>query len=48
LALLSVALALGVSGGRTIEAVIIGVLLVPLLTLLGFWVYSLRRERHRT
>jgi len=39
LILLSVALAIAVSQGRTIEAVIIGILIVPTLLLVGAWIY---------
>jgi choline-glycine betaine transporter len=39
LALLIGALVLAIANGRTIEAVIIGVLLVPTLVVLGVWVY---------
>jgi hypothetical protein len=45
LALLLVALVIAVSSGRTIEAVVIGVLMIPALTLLGAWIYGLRRRR---
>jgi hypothetical protein len=39
LVLLIGALVLAIANGRTIEAVIIGVLLVPTLVVLGVWVY---------
>jgi hypothetical protein len=39
LILLSVALAIALSQGRTIEAVIIGILIVPTLLLVGAWIY---------
>jgi hypothetical protein len=42
--LLSIGLALAVLGGRTLEAIIIGVLLVPLLALLGNWLYWSSRK----
>jgi len=45
---LTIALALAASGGRTIDAVI-GVLLLPVLPPLGAWVYSLgRHDKGRT
>lgn len=41
LTLLVVAFILSVSAGHTIEAVIVGVLVVPSLVLVGAWIYEM-------
>ena len=43
--LLSISLALALFGGRTLEAIIVGAILVPLLALLGTWLYASNRQR---
>ena len=45
--LLSVALTIAVMSGRTIEAVIIGILVVPALVIVGTWLVTSIRERRR-
>jgi hypothetical protein len=44
---LSIALTLAVLGGRTVEAVIVGAILVPTLALLGVWLTSIAGQRGR-
>jgi hypothetical protein len=40
--LLAIALVISIAAGRTVEAVVIALLLVPSLLLLGAWAYSVR------
>lgn len=47
LVLLSIALALAAVSGRPVEAVIIAALLLPILALLGAWVYVARHNSGR-
>jgi len=42
---LATALALAVTSGRVIEAVIIGVILLPPLALIGLWLVAWRRDQ---
>jgi hypothetical protein len=43
--LLAAALAISAAAGRVIEAIIIGVLLLPSLVLVGLWFIAWRRNR---
>lgn len=45
LTLLVVAFIIAVSSGRTIEAAIVGLLMLPTLVLLGAWIYERRNRK---
>ena len=40
LAILLLALIISVSAGRTIDAVVIGILMIPTMVLVGLWIYG--------